>query len=106
MTIQKNFRMVVKRLELCHYQSMEQIVEITKNIAQNFKEIIHQFLTISRFPALKILCVFPMVAMSPYCHIHGLYERLTGEIPCFWPFGWVRQPADADCVISIEFYSD
>ena len=44
--------MVVKRLELCHYQSMEQIVEITKNIAQNFKEIIHQFLTISRYPAL------------------------------------------------------
>ena len=47
MTIPNNFRMVVKRLELCHYQSMEQIVEITKNIAQNFKEIIHQFLTIS-----------------------------------------------------------
>ena len=44
MSSQRNFRMVVKRLELCHYQSMEQIVEITKNIAQNFKEIIQHLL--------------------------------------------------------------
>ena len=44
---------------------MDQIVEITKNIAQNFKEIIHQFLkTISWYPVLKILSIFPMVAMS------------------------------------------
>ena len=31
-------RMVVKRLELCHYQSMEQIVTQTEVIERNFKE--------------------------------------------------------------------
>ena len=29
-----------------------------------------------------------------------------GQIPCFRHFVWVRQPKDADCVISIEYYSD
>ena len=28
------------------------------------------------------------------------------EIPYFWHFVWFRQPADADCVISVECYSE
>ena len=34
--------MVVKRLELCHYQSMEQIVTQTEVIERNFKENIQK----------------------------------------------------------------
>ena len=33
----------------------------------------------------------------------GLY---LGEIPCFLRFVWVRQLANADCVISIAYYPD
>ena len=35
----------------------------------------------------------------------SLLARLwLGEIPCLRHFVWVPQPADTDCMISIEFY--
>ena len=30
----------------------------------------------------------------------------TGEIPCFLAFVWVRKPAEAGSIITIEFYSE
>ena len=36
----------------------------------------------------------------------GLVRRPMVRIPCFRHFVWIRQPADGDSVISIEYYSE
>ena len=45
------------------------------------------------WPVLHIINLIPVVP----------YESYLGEIPCFRHFVWVRQLADTDCVISIQY---